>query len=200
MMFHRRAIAPGLAALALLLAIDARAVAVTHLTRGVAPPPIDLPTLGGSRVTLEGQRGRPAVVVFGELYHQRTLTLCGEIREVLASESLAGRAVSAMLVIGQDEETSTLAERARDPRLPPQVLHDARREVYGAYRVSVMPSVVVIDARGRVVHAAAGYTSRLRDIVNDALLVATGASSYGDACPRRPDHEPGPAARPPRSR
>ncbi|MCP3904905.1 MAG: tetratricopeptide repeat protein [Planctomycetes bacterium] len=171
-------IAAALAAFALLLTAVERGVAVTHLGRGARPPALALETLDGKRVTLEDQRGRPVVVVFGELYHQRTLSACGDIGEVLEADALATRGISVMLVIGQDEPKPALRERAGDPRLPPIILHDVTRQAFGDYRVAVMPSVVVIGADGRVVHSVAGYTDRFKDIMNDALLVATGASSY----------------------
>jgi len=172
-------IAWALAALVLLLLVPLqRGVAVTHLERGDRPPDLTLETLAGEPVTLNDQRGRPVIIVFGELYHERTLAACGDIARVLESDALATRSISVLLVVAQDAPTPALTKQARDPRLPSTILHDVRREAYGDYRVAVMPSVVIIDGEGRVVHALAGYTARLKDIVNDALLVATGASSY----------------------
>ncbi|MHC4991015.1 MAG: TlpA family protein disulfide reductase, partial [Planctomycetota bacterium] len=163
-----------LAACTLSLTLTTPLRAVTHLKAGATPPPIALETLAGERFSLEGALGRPLVVVFGELYHQKTLEACGDLREALASDVLAPSAITTVLVIAQDATKEQLRGRASDPRLPATIVHDAGRKAYGDYRVTVMPSAVVIDDKGRVVHAVAGYSARFRDIVTDALLVALG--------------------------
>ncbi len=154
------------------------ALGVTHLKSGQVPPPIALDTLAGQRFTLESAHGRPLVLIFGELYHERTLRACGEIRSVLESEALSDHAVASALVIAQDAPIEQLkADAAKDQSLPPTILHDVTRKAYGDYRVSVMPSVVIINGEGRVVHAVPGYTARLKDIVADAVKVASGEMS-----------------------
>jgi tetratricopeptide (TPR) repeat protein len=169
---------PVLAGLALLLGLAQPGAAVTHLKHGDQPPPLALATLDGDRVSLADHRGEAIVVVFGELYHEKTLQACGALRRVLAADAMASFPVATLLVIAQDAPVDELRARADDPRLPPTILHDVDRTAYGDYRVAVMPSVVIVDADGRVVHAVAGYTARFGDIVADALLVAAGALDY----------------------
>jgi tetratricopeptide (TPR) repeat protein len=162
------------------LSVASPAGGVTHLERGVEAPPVALPTIRGTSTSLQELRGRTVVLVFGELYHEKTLLVCGEIRNALAEDPLAGQIIAPVLVVARDAPESELAEQARDPRLPRRILLDRERAAYGAYRVSVMPSCVVIDANGRVVHAVAGYTSRLADILADAMLVAVGDLAAGE--------------------
>lgn len=150
------------------------AAAVTHLEHGVIPPPVVLDTLAGARVSLEDSRGRPTVVVFGELYHQRTLQAFASIREVLESDDLEGDEITVLLVIAHDAPSEELDRKAKELRLPATVLHDVQRKAYGAYRVAVLPSAVVIDGQGRVVHTLAGYGARFQDTLGDALQLATG--------------------------
>jgi len=57
------------------------------------------------------------------------------------------------------------------------VLHDPKRQAFGDYRVAVMPSVVVIDPQGKVVHSLPGMTARFTDVLRDALLVSAGRLS-----------------------
>jgi Flp pilus assembly protein TadD len=174
---RHRAPAPAIAAALLAAVMAGPAAAVTFLKPGSAPPPIALDTLDGNRIGLDDVLGRPVVVVFGEVYHERTLVACGEIREALRADDLRELPVSVMLVVARDAPVSELKRRAEDPRLPATILRDVDRRSYADYRVTVMPSVVVIDTTGRVVHALAGYTARLRDTVADAVRVAAGRIS-----------------------
>jgi len=167
-----------LAILAILIMLVAPAVAATHLKRGDLPPSFTLDSLDGERVSLADRRGHPIVLVFGELYHDKTLEACGEIGRALKSDALASHAITMLLVVAQRAPVEDLRARATDPRLPALILHDADRGVYADYRVAVMPSVVIIDAKGRVVHAVAGHSARFADIVTDALHVAAGELSF----------------------
>lgn len=183
--------------LCLLLGLLAeQATGVTHLKRGDPAPPIALESLSGRFVRLEESDGRPQVIIFGELYHDRTLKACGEIRDALAGPAANGAAATTLLVIAEDAPTEALSRRASDPRVPALILHDRARTTFGDYRVTVMPSVVVIDADGRVVYALAGYTTRLKDTVADAVQVAAGRMTQErfdrllHPDPRREDDDP----------
>jgi Flp pilus assembly protein TadD len=75
------------------------------------------------------------------------------------------------------------------------VLHDRDRTAFAAYQVSVLPSVVVIDPQGRVVHALAGLSPAFRDVVTDAVLFAAGRLS-GEQLARTLHPTRGPAEAP----
>jgi peroxiredoxin len=159
------------------------AAGVTNLKRGDPAPAATLPDLDGKSVALEASRGRVVIVVFGEFYHARTRQACEQIRAVLKDPRLSDQQIRWILIITQDAPAADLrAEAAKEPWLasaggPAIILHDKDRRAIGAYEVAVLPSVVVIDTHGRVVHAAAGLVERFKDVVTDALLLATGKLS-----------------------
>ncbi|MHC5003907.1 MAG: peroxiredoxin family protein [Planctomycetota bacterium] len=174
-----RAIAPVLAAVVIAAAavLTMPAPAVTHLQRGEVPPAIELPDLDGQVHRTADLRGRVVLLVFGELYHRKTLEACAAAGEIVGSGRFDEVPMTTLLVISEKGDAAGLRERAAtlDPVIT--VLHDPTRRAFGDYRVAVMPSAVVIDRDGRVVHAVAGSTGRFADIVTDALLVASGSLS-----------------------
>jgi tetratricopeptide (TPR) repeat protein len=163
-------------AAAALLAAE-RAAAVVHLKRGVEPPAIALPDLEGAVTRTADLHGRTVVLIFGELYHEKTLSAWADIRQVLTDDELAGRKITPLLIVGQNVPRETLAARAEEAGVTCRILQDEDRRVFGAYRVAVLPSVVVLDARGRVVHAVAGYLGRFADSVGDAVRLSEGLLS-----------------------
>jgi len=155
-------------------AVTSTAAGVVHLHRGDVPPGIDLTDLGGRHVRTADLAGRTVVLVFGELYHDKTLSACHDLYSATSEGALADRSIARLLIVGQDAPASALQERAVDAGPGWTVLQDRGRAEFGAYRVSVLPSVVVLDRGGRVVHAVAGYGERFKDVTTDAILVAEG--------------------------
>jgi tetratricopeptide (TPR) repeat protein len=153
------------------------AAAVIHLKRGMPAPVITLPDLAGETVRTDELTERTLVLIFGELYHAKTLAACADIRTVIESDKLAGRPVTPLLIVAQDAPTAALAARAADAGFEMRILHDAARRNFGEYRVAVIPSVVVVDRDGRVVHAQAGYLERFKDIATDAVMLSEGLLS-----------------------
>lgn len=154
------------------------AAAVTHLKRGSIPPPIALADLDGREVRTEDLAGQTVVLLFGELYHPKTLAACADIQAALADDRLAGRPITLLLVVAQDAPDDGLRTMAAQAGIPSwRIVHDRDRRAYAAYRVAVLPSLVVLDGSGRVVHAMAGYLQRFADIATDAMLTAEGLLS-----------------------
>jgi len=158
----------------LAIVLPQRAHAVTHLKRGMAAPHITLETLDGASVSLEGVEG-PVVLVFGELYHAATLEACRSIQAAVESASEQGVAATPMLVIAQRAPHESLRALAEENGIDWPILSDTDRTAFGAYRVTVMPSVVVIDRDHRVVHSLAGAHARTTQVVESAILLAAGA-------------------------
>ena len=149
--------------------------AVTELNRGEAAARISLPTLEGVNVDTTALQGEPIVVIFGELYHDKTIQACREYREIAAHDAFVGKRVMPFLIITQDVPVDLLQDLADDLALDIPVLHDPERQAYEAYRVAVLPSVVVIDAEGQIVHAIAAHTTGFKDQLMDAMLFAVGS-------------------------
>ena len=155
-------------------ALAAPALAVMHLSRGDTAPALALPDLDGRMVKTADVRGKVLVLVFGELYHGRTLEACRQLRSVLDGAKLRDRPVVSLLVVSQDREPAALRQAADGKPVPAVILHDRTRAASEAYRVAVLPSVVVVAGDGRVVHALAAMTTQFADVLLDALLLATG--------------------------
>lgn len=153
------------------------ATAVTHLHRGDHPPPIALKNLDGGNFALNTESGHAVVLLFAELYHERSLEAARMIQGALADRRLADARVTAVMIVAQQADNATLKKSAAERGVKIPVLHDCERAVYAAYQVSVLPSVVVIDRQGRVVHATAGLSTGLSDVIADCVLHASGLLS-----------------------
>ncbi|MCK6486016.1 MAG: tetratricopeptide repeat protein [Phycisphaerae bacterium] len=154
------------------LSLSTPALAVTHLRRGDTPPPIALSTLDDQPFTIESHRRRVVVLLFGELYHARTLEACRIVDAIRSDPRIDEVDPDCVLIAAQQAEREALRTAARDAGVTMPVLHDRDRNVFAVYRVSVLPSVVVLDRAGRVVHAAAGLSASFREVLTDAILLA----------------------------
>lgn len=170
--WRRHAVQALLVMSGLALAWPRAALAVTDLPRGVAAPPLALKDQNGTEVTNAALRGHIAVLVFGEFYHDTTRQACAQVDSVLQDPRLAGLPLVSVLIVTQERQEGAALER-----LPARVARDPDRAAFGAYHVVVMPSLVVLDQQGRVVHTVAGAIPRLADLITDALLYAGGKLS-----------------------
>jgi tetratricopeptide (TPR) repeat protein len=165
-------IARALAGACALLCLTVSALASPP--RGSPAPPIELKALDGTAVSTSKLSSRTLVLVFGELNAEKVRDCCGAVLDVLADPRLAGEAVTPILIIAQDAPAAALREEAAKWRLPAVILHDPKREAFGAYRVLVTPSVVVVDRSGKVVYAMPGFLPRFKEILAESLLLAGG--------------------------
>ncbi len=164
----------GLALLTLAAWVDP-ACAVTHLKRGDDAPNIELTDTTGAAISNDSLRGGTVILIFGELYHGKTVQACVKIRHAIDDERLQGEPIRPLLVVTQQMNPEQIHEMARDnEHTLPAIWYDTDRVAFGAYRVAVLPSVVVIDTQGRVVHTIAALTTDFSDRLTDALLLATG--------------------------
>lgn len=158
----------------IVLLITTSASGVTQLRRGETPPPISLRDANGSAFSLAGQAGRPVVLLFGELYHARTIEACHGVQTLMADPRLTDARGQCVLIVAQQAEPAALRDAAARQGVTMPVLHDDARSVFAAYQVSVLPSVVVVDMKGRVVHAMAGLSAGFVDVTTDAVLYGAG--------------------------
>ncbi len=160
--------------------IGAAAVLVAALLATAAPPEgadapaIALKDLGGQDVTSASLAPRTLVLIFGELTHDGAKQTCGDVIDVLAEPRLAGANAVPVLIIAQDSPVNQLKELAAQSRFPAVILHDPKRDAFGAYRVLVVPTVVVVDPKGKVVHSMPGFIPRFKDVLAESVLVASG--------------------------
>jgi hypothetical protein len=145
--------------------------------RGADAPEITAAGVDGQPVSTERFADQPLVLIFGEFDHEPTMQACAEVMDVLGEDRLRrppGEAVVPILVVARQSAPAALGEHAAATRVPALVLHDPRREAFGAYRVLVIPSVVVVSGDRKVIYAAPGFLPRLRGLLRESLLVATG--------------------------
>ena len=153
--------------------------------RGSDAPPIDRMSLDGTSVRSEAYAGRPIVLLFGELNHDAVRQTSGELLKTLADTKVAATKPVAIMVVAQDAPVATLKEQAAKGSFPSIVVADPKRELFSAYHIVTVPSVVVIDGTGKVVHALPGFAqpslvARFRETVAEAVLVAGGKHTMAD--------------------
>jgi tetratricopeptide (TPR) repeat protein len=150
--------------------------AVTHLKRDMEAPAITVRDQAGRELTNASLRERVVVLIFGELYHEKTREACATVDAVIQDARLVGQPIVVVLATAQEGAIDQSKLAAAD-RLPSIIAQDPQRKTFGAYQVAVMPSVVLIDRHGRVVHAFAGLMPRFADLLTDSLLYASGKLS-----------------------
>lgn len=157
------------------LAVTARAAGVPP--RGAEAPAFTLENLQGERVELAQFAGHPVVLVFGDLQHEGAQKASRELLRVLKDDRLEKQGIVPIFLTAQHAENGELAKLLESGHFPALVLHDPARDAFGAYQILVVPSVVIVNAEGVVVHAMPGFLPRFTDLLTQSLLVATGQMS-----------------------
>ncbi len=160
--------------LLMVLWIATPAKALTVLKRGQAAPSFELEDLSGKHHTLQSFEGQCVVLTFGELYHSKTLKAIRWIEDFAHNPRLKNHPITRILIVAENRSSSALETIASQEKIKTMVLRDPKRQAFGAYQVTVMPSVVVLDSTGHIVHVEAGLTARFEDVILDAMLVAVG--------------------------
>jgi tetratricopeptide (TPR) repeat protein len=104
---------------------------------------------------------------------------------VVQSPPVQDRELAAFMVVTQDSPAAALSEEAGRAGIPLPILKDPGRMTFAAYEVMVLPSLVVVDPQGIVAMPCAGYPMDFRDLLSDAILLATGGLSADEFERRR---------------
>lgn len=152
----------------------AASIAVALPERGSDGPVIRLTNLDGGQVSSKDLAPKVLVVVFGELGHEGAKRACADVLDVLQGPSIDKASVDSLLIVAQPGTTAQLKELAAAGRYPASILRDEQREAFGAYRILVVPSVVVLDGRGKVAYAMPGFVPRFKEILLGAVRCAQG--------------------------
>lgn len=145
--------------------------------RGSDAPAIRLKDLDGAQVSTKDLSSRTVVLVFGEFGHDGVRQACSEVMDVLADVRVEPGSVVPIMVVAQDTEPARLKDEAAQGRYPAIILQDPKRDAFGAYRVLVVPTVVVIDRNAKVTYAMPGFLPRFKEILAESVLVAAGKST-----------------------
>jgi len=141
-----------------LIAVAALAVVAAAAGAAVTPsagaPDFALPSLDGSNLRLQEQRGRVVMINFWA-------TWCGPCRVEMPHlsrlyEKYRGSGFT-VLAVNIDEDPHKAASLAKQLGMRFPVLLDTEKKVSRLYDLSTMPSTILIDRDGRVRYITRGY-------------------------------------------
>lgn len=123
---------------------------------GVVAADFELPTVTGSTFHLAAQHGHPVVIdVFASW-----CPVCRQTAPMLDAVYRTTRARKVQFVgISVDDSAARASAVKRDWHIPYPVLHDDGR-FSRLYKIRLLPTIIVIDAEGRVRHVATGNPGR----------------------------------------
>lgn len=166
--------------IALVVAVVLSLPASGSPTRGVLAPDIRLNDLNGIQVSTADLTPRTLVLIFGTLPHEGVQRACTQVLDAVHDHRLIGDVVVPILVVPDLMVSQPRSSEEMPSRLPAITLHDPDREAFKAYKVVVVPTVVVVSARGQVVNAIAGYNPRFHEMLMSSLLFAAGRESRAE--------------------
>jgi len=154
---------------AVLMGAPARAVTVV----GDPAPDFALPAVAGGNVRLSEHRGEVVLLTFwssGCSICAAQLDALGSLQTTYRSAGLVTLAVS----VDDNMDRALRYANAHPERFP--LLLDRRKDVSRAYRIERLPTMVLIDRRGRVRYLVAdyrrtdnSYVAQVRELLDDPL-------------------------------
>lgn len=153
-----------LAALAAMLALPAGGAEPSPGGRGA--PDFALRALAGGNVRLSEHRGEVVVIVFWGSRCDTCRSQLAALDRIFATYRAAGLQV---LAVGVDDDQTRALEFARNQRLDFPLLLDPGNTVSRAYRIDVLPTVVILDRGGTVRHLHRDYESSHESIYTREL-------------------------------
>lgn len=156
------------------------AVAVSALAtppRNSTAPTIKLNDLNGIEVSTADLAPRILILIFGTLPHEGVQRACTQVFDVVHDRRLLGDVVVPILIVPDLTVAHPRTTDEMPSRFPAITLHDPDRDSFGAYKVLVVPTVIVVGPRGQIVHSIAGFNPRFREILTASLLYAAGRES-----------------------
>ena len=153
------------------LAVTARAAVPP---RGSEAPYFALDSVAGQHYDLAQFQGHPIVLLFGDLRHEGANRASREVLRILKDTRFRDAEIAPVFVTAERSSPEDMAKTIADGTFPDIVLHDPERQAFGGYEILVVPSIVVVDREGIVIHAMPGFLPRFEELLTQSLLVATG--------------------------
>jgi tetratricopeptide (TPR) repeat protein len=149
--------------------------AFSQLNRFDKAPDLALPRLAAPTQNVDMRKlDRPAVLIFGEPYHQQTLESLAVLKKKYGTIGLSEADLPIFLVFSQTPNQEQMTQLRANEMIKADILLDKNLKAFGDYGITVLPSTVVIDREGRIDLALSGVPLTFADMVEDAILLATG--------------------------
>ncbi|MCC7292470.1 MAG: tetratricopeptide repeat protein [Phycisphaerales bacterium] len=148
-----------------------------QLETGIPAPALSCTALNNQIPDLRAALGHPVILLFGELYNDRSVAAASDVAKIAALQEFA-QCTPQVWMIAANQPAATEsgdANKAQRPELP--ICRDAKRQTYADYGVHVLPTTVVIDTAGKVLYVLSGKPFNYADLVADACRAAAGLLS-----------------------
>jgi tetratricopeptide (TPR) repeat protein len=147
----------------------------SQLNRFDKAPDLALPRLAAPTQNVDIRKlDRPAVLIFGEPYHQQTLESLAVMKKKYGTIGLSEADLPIFLIFSQTPTPEQMAQLRAEEMIKAEILLDKNLKAFGDYGITVLPSTVVIDKEGRIDLALSGVPLTFADMVEDAILLAMG--------------------------
>lgn len=148
---------------------------LSQINRFDEAPPLALRKLTSPSEIVELRSiDRPVVLIFGELYNERTLECLTELKKAYEAIGLTEADLGAFLITSHRPDPEQMKLLHGEGRIKVEILPDEDLKAFGDYGIVVLPSTVVIDKQHRVDLAVSGLPLSFADMMADALLLSTG--------------------------
>lgn len=160
--------------LLLVMNADSPVRVLSQLNQFDTAPDTILPKLSSPAENINiSKLGTPAILIFGEPYHQQTLEFLVKLQEIVDNIGLTKADLNAFLILSHTPNQEQRTRLHEKEKISVEILLDKNLKAFSDYGITVLPSIVVIDKEGRVNLALSGLPLSFADMVEDALLLAT---------------------------
>jgi Tfp pilus assembly protein PilF len=142
--------------------------------RGDPAPKMSLTTIDRQSLSTDEPQGSIHVFLFGRTNQQLTESACEQIDIALENPALEDLPINWVLVLSKSSDPEQAGVCTNAIKHQPTIVHDSTREVFGAYSIIALPTVVIVDSQNRFVHFMPGLSPRFMDIFTGSVLLAAG--------------------------
>ena len=148
---------------------------LSQLNRFDRAPDVVLPRLVAPTQNVDIRKlDRPTVLIFGEPYHLQTLESLAVLKKKYDTMGLTEADLNTFLIFSQTPTQEQMEQLHAKEMVKADILLDKNLKAFGDYGITVLPSTVVLDKEGRIDLALSGAPLTFADMVEDAILLATG--------------------------
>jgi tetratricopeptide (TPR) repeat protein len=147
------------------------------LKRGQEVPDLTLPTLAGEQVALRDQRGKVLVLVFLSA-RQRSSEKAAVSAHQIVQKFRPGDISLLFATADAAQSAYFRAQRDRDNVHEPLMI-DFERKLYGGLGLIVMPTTIVVDREGKLLHVISAYRSDYEHVLETYIRHGLGELDEG---------------------